>query len=30
VIARFHPKKTPLDPEVVAKIEAALPVKKSS
>ncbi len=29
VIARFHPKKTPLDPEVVAKIEATLPVKKS-
>ncbi len=32
VIARFHPKKTPLDPEVVAKIEAtlpALPAKKS-
>jgi glutathione peroxidase len=30
VIARFHPKKTPEDPEVVAKIEAALPVKKGS
>ena len=29
VIARFHPKKAPLDPEVVAKIEASLPVKKS-
>ena len=30
VIARFHPKKTPLDPEVTAKIEASLPVKKAS
>jgi glutathione peroxidase len=30
VVARFHPKKTPLDPEVVAKIEAALPAKKGS